>query len=153
MEEDQQPCEFLQNEQLPQAPPRNGAAPSLDLRTHSLVERNMTALPPAPDVEHLLIERPTSIALSAYRNIILPAEQAALSKLEDDKAKLIHARVVGYLLLYPPSQKARRILALEIVSCGGKGLNERHEAVFALGATYLRHLICICKLLSSLSRH
>lgn len=66
----------------------------------------MTALPPATDVEHLLIDGPTSTALSAYRNIILPAEQAALSSSKDDRAKLIHARVVGYLLLYPPSQEA-----------------------------------------------
>ncbi|OJT02925.1 hypothetical protein TRAPUB_6509 [Trametes pubescens] len=101
----------------------------------------MTALPPATEVAHLLIDGPTSTPLTAYRTIILPAENAALSK--DDKTNLIHARVVGYLLLYPPCREARPTLVLEIVSCERTDLNERHEAVFALGAMYLRHLICI----------
>ncbi|KAJ8475089.1 hypothetical protein ONZ51_g6793 [Trametes cubensis] len=72
----------------------------------------MTALPPTTEVAHLLIDDSTSTPLNAYCTLILPAEKAALS--EDDKANLIHARIAGYLLLYPPSQEAHRILLLEI---------------------------------------
>ena len=102
----------------------------------------MTALPPTTEVAHLLIDDSTSTPLNAYCTLILPAEKAALS--EDDKANLIHARIAGYLLLYPPSQEAHRILLLEIVSCERANSNEQHEAVFELGAMYLRHLICLC---------
>ena len=107
--------------------------PSLE-PVHFSLECGMTALPPATEVAHLLIDGPTSTPFSAYRTIVLPAEKAALSK--GNKANLIHVRIVGYLLLHPPSQAARRTLSLEIVACGRTNLNERHEAVFDLGAMY-----------------
>ena len=117
-------------------------SPEHEPALHFSRERNMTALPPPTEVEHLLIDDPTSTPLNTYCTLILPAEKAALS--EDDKANLIHARIAGYLLLYPPSQAARRILTLEIASCEKTNWDEQHEAVFELGAMYLRHFICLC---------
>ncbi|KAI9065041.1 hypothetical protein FKP32DRAFT_1675063 [Trametes sanguinea] len=103
----------------------------------------MTALPPPAEVAHLLLACPqlTPTPLTAYRTLVLPAESAALSK--GDQASLVHARVLGYLLLYPPSQEARRSLLLEISSCQSADVEKQHEAVFELGAKYLKHFISI----------
>ncbi|KAJ2973625.1 hypothetical protein NUW54_g12032 [Trametes sanguinea] len=70
-----------------------------------------------------------------------PSRIGGLSR--GDLASLVHARVLGYLLLYPPSQEARRSLVLDLASWQRADVNKRHEAVVELGAKYLKHFISI----------
>ncbi|KAH9912218.1 uncharacterized protein B0H18DRAFT_917894 [Fomitopsis serialis] len=51
----------------------------------------------------------------------------------------MHARIVGYLLLYPPTSAALSSLKCEVTSC--KENNDRLQAVYDLGETYVKHLI------------
>lgn len=109
----------------------------------------MTALPSAADAPPLLLGgSPIPQALSVYEHVILPAESAALLKAEE--APIVYARVLGYLLLYPPSDEARRCLTLELASCNST--DDPSKAVFQLGAVYVAYFIGICKLLFSPSR-
>ncbi|KAI9060386.1 hypothetical protein FKP32DRAFT_1578008 [Trametes sanguinea] len=98
----------------------------------------MTALPLAEQAEEILPREPRT-PLSVYRTFVLPAEEAALNLAEHQNAqsRVIHARVIGYLLLYPPSPQARTVLAREISSCSD------WEAVYDLGAKYIRHFIIL----------
>ncbi|KAL7278641.1 hypothetical protein ACG7TL_007642 [Trametes sanguinea] len=98
----------------------------------------MTALPSAEKAEELLPREPRT-PLSVYRTFVLPAEEAALNLAEHQNAqtRVIQARVIGYLLLYPPSPQARMMLAREISSCSD------WEAVYDLGAKYIRHFIIL----------
>lgn len=105
----------------------------------------MTALPLAADAAPLLLGgSPMPQALSVYEHVILPAESAAL--LKTDEAPIVYARVLGYLLLYPPSDEARRCLTHELESCNSA--DDPSEAVFELGAVYVAYFIGICELLS-----
>lgn len=109
----------------------------------------MTALPLAADAALLLLGGwPIPQALSLYEHVILPAESAAL--LKADEAPIVYARVLGYLILYPPSDEARRCLTLELAAC--HSADDPSKAVLELGAVYIAYFIGICKLLFSLSR-
>lgn len=107
----------------------------------------MTALPLAADAASLLLGgSPIPEPLSVYEHVILPAESAAL--LKTDEAPIVYVRVLGYLLLPPPSEEARRCLTLELDSCNSA--DDPSKAVFELGAMYLAYFIGICELLFSL---
>ncbi|KAH9846874.1 hypothetical protein C2E23DRAFT_539117 [Lenzites betulinus] len=100
----------------------------------------MPALPPAADAAALLGSG-TGTPLSLYRTLVLPAESAAVSRA--DKACICQARIVGCLLLYPPSPAARRTLSLELASCNQT--EHPYQALFDLGAMYLTRLVLIFK--------
>ncbi|KAI0364578.1 hypothetical protein BV20DRAFT_1057144 [Pilatotrama ljubarskyi] len=94
------------------------------------------ALPSALEAAQILPpDAATSLAL--YSTVVLPAEQAALNAAH----QLIHARVVGYLLLYAPSSHARRTLESEVALC--QTTRDPHPALFEIGAKYVRHLIVL----------
>ncbi|KAI0357311.1 hypothetical protein OH77DRAFT_1399717 [Trametes cingulata] len=59
------------------------------------------------------------------------------------EASLIAARVIGFLLLYPPSIEAQRTLVDELASCNNQ--RDSSQAVYELGMMYTRHLILIFK--------
>ncbi|KAI0353931.1 hypothetical protein OH77DRAFT_563537 [Trametes cingulata] len=104
----------------------------------------MTALPPVTEAAKLLQCGPRDECLSVYDTIVRPAERDALdSKAPDSKASLIAARVVGYLLLYPPSPAARRTLVEEIRSCSRE--DDPSQTIYRLGQMYIRHLLLIFK--------
>ncbi|PIL28033.1 hypothetical protein GSI_09884 [Ganoderma sinense ZZ0214-1] len=80
-------------------------------------------------------------ARSLYGTLLLPAEDAAMAA--GNKVEVIYSRVVGYLLLHPPSEAARATVTLELASCNKDG--EPFLAVYGLGAMYLKLLIQIFK--------
>ncbi|KAJ8474973.1 hypothetical protein ONZ51_g6871 [Trametes cubensis] len=98
----------------------------------------MTALPPATTAAEIL-KSSSPAAFGVYENFVLPAESAAIDAC--NTLYIIQARVVGYLLLYPPSEDARRALTTELASY--KSSSNVHQRVYGLGAMYLRHFIFV----------
>ncbi|KAJ3010631.1 hypothetical protein NUW54_g2421 [Trametes sanguinea] len=80
----------------------------------------MSVLPSVSEAAEIL-PRDASTALSLYELLILPAEKAALDRLGCDNVNttpsVVYARVVGYLLLYPPSDVARSAVTTDVASC------------------------------------
>ncbi|KAM5538697.1 hypothetical protein V8D89_007726, partial [Ganoderma adspersum] len=101
----------------------------------------MAALPSVNEVEnHNLIPYHDRTALSLYRGVVLPAEKAASEA--DHNSGSDHAmfsRIVGYLLLYPPSEDARAVLKREIELC--KHESDQNMAIYDLGDVYLKNFI------------
>ncbi|KAI1783988.1 hypothetical protein LXA43DRAFT_1044466 [Ganoderma leucocontextum] len=98
----------------------------------------MTVLPSIAEAEKLLPH--DSPASSLYATVLLPAERAAIQTTDKHvDFRVIFARVVGYLLLYPPSDQARTILQGEVARC--KDESDQNQAVYDLGKTYLMDLI------------
>ena len=115
--------------------------------SHIIFRLGMTALPPRDEATKLLSEG--SVPLGLYATLLLPAEEAAIKAAND--SNVIYARIVGYLLLNPLHDTNRCILSSEILdSCEGKARDKQHDAVYAIGKTYFRHLIRVCESLSSL---
>jgi hypothetical protein len=94
----------------------------------------MTALPV------LLPHRLTTLAAvpSAYSTI----RQFEYSVRYNNPLRLSHARVLGYLLLEGPSDKARTTVAQEIISCNGD-----KAKLAASGKFYHDNYIRACRLL------
>ena len=95
----------------------------------------------------LPLDNPTALAL--YDSVVLPAEQAANEKAATDEAtapfRAMFARVVGYLLLYPPSDQARAVVQGEIESCQDHE-RDPNEAIYDLGEMYVMDFILpFCK--------
>ncbi|KAI0658312.1 hypothetical protein C8Q70DRAFT_917783 [Cubamyces menziesii] len=59
--------------------------------------------------------------------------------------RLVQSRVVGYLMLYPPSSESLRTVTMEVDSCNGLGHSDPLQAIYNLGAMYLSHLIILFK--------
>ena len=78
---------------------------------------------------------------------MLPAEQIASEAAETDSDapfRAMFARVVGYLLLYPPSDQARSVVQSEIEH--GRDERDPNEAVYDLGEMYVMDFILpFCK--------
>ena len=103
----------------------------------------MTALPPNAEAEKLLPKNSSASIL--YDTVLLPAEIAAI-QIPNKHAdlRIMFARVVGYLFLYPPSYQTRTIVQDELAHC--KGESDPNQAVYDLGQTYLMDLILpLCK--------
>ena len=103
----------------------------------------MTALPPIAEAKTLL--QNDSSASILYDTVLLPAEIAAI-QIPNKHAdlRIMFVRIVGYLLLYPPSNQARTMLQGELARC--KGESDPNQAVYDLGQTYLMDLILpLCK--------
>ena len=110
----------------------------------------MTTLPSAAEAgTHLL--KDNADALDLYETVVLPAEKAAsdteaTTDANDSSSSMRTAfsRVVGYLLLYPPSDQARAVVQGEIESC--KGERDPNEAIYDLGEMYVMDFILpFCK--------
>ncbi|CDO70811.1 hypothetical protein BN946_scf184801.g2 [Trametes cinnabarina] len=112
----------------------------------------MTALPSANEANRIL-PRDAPNAISLYTTLILPAERLAVERLEaagdkattDLKALVVYARVVGYLLLFPPSDIARDALLGEVASCNDSSKPDPFEALYGLGKSYVSHIISLFK--------
>ena len=94
----------------------------------------------------LPLDNPTALAL--YNSVVLPAEKAANEKATTDETtapfRAMFSRVVGYLLLYPPSDQARAVVQGEIESCQGE--RAPNEAIYDLGEMYVMDFILpFCK--------
>lgn len=99
----------------------------------------------------LPIELPTRPSLSAMvrgaYSVILEFEKkqtAIWNQSPGDGSRrknLMWVRVVGYLLLEGPSDRARIAVALEVNSCAGDG-----EKIIAIGKYYCDYYLCACKL-------
>ena len=98
---------------------------------------------PLPELPPRLHNFPS--ILSAYPQILNleRREQAAYnSDPSTDRAKrLIYSRILGYLILEGPSDKARVAVALEVNACNGE-----EEKLLAIGQFYFDHYIRACKL-------
>ena len=103
----------------------------------------MTALPSIAEAEKLLPN--DSPALSLYGTVLLPAERGAIQHTDKrSDFRVIFTRVVGYLLLYPPSDQARTTLQDEVARC--KDDSDQNQAVYDLGQAYLMDFILpLCK--------
>jgi hypothetical protein len=101
----------------------------------------MTPLPPAlpSTLAHL-----TTTVTDAYSTIQQLEKSATLHEIQYPQL-VIHARVLGYLILEGPSDQAREVVANEIVSC------ENQEKVAELGKFYCDHFICFVGFSSSLA--
>ena len=79
---------------------------------------------------------------SAYSKI-LELEKDALESSDPDpkicEPKLVHARVLGYLIQEGPSMDACEYVAKEVNSALD------HDESYRLGEKYLRHFICPCE--------
>ena len=103
----------------------------------------MTALPPITEAARLL--QNDSSALILYDTVLLPAEIAAI-QIPNKHAdlRIMFVRIVGYLLLYPPSDQARAVVQGEISSCQGE--RDANEAIYDLGEMYVMDFILpFCK--------
>ena len=96
----------------------------------------MSALPSGNAITGHLPEGST--ARGVYDSVVLPAERAATEA--GSAVHVMHTRVVGYLLLYAPKDRARDVLSSEIACCGGQ-----YEALYSLGEMYLKSFIRPCK--------
>ncbi|KAI1786510.1 hypothetical protein LXA43DRAFT_1033466 [Ganoderma leucocontextum] len=94
----------------------------------------MTAL---LSVDEGLISLNDGITLSLYSEVILPAEKVASEA--GSSVNVMFSRVVGYLLLYPPSKNARVVLRNEIELC--KDESDCNQAIYDLGHMYVTHFI------------
>lgn len=88
-------------------------------------------LPPPQDVRHKLL---TPSHQSAYTSVY-NFQQKVLG----DKAKVIRARVLGYLLLLAPNDVVRAEVIVTIV------LYQSDNALYDLGDTYMDFFIRPCK--------
>ncbi|KAI9058870.1 hypothetical protein FKP32DRAFT_1597177 [Trametes sanguinea] len=109
----------------------------------------MSALPSVSEAAEIL-PRDASTALNLYELLILPAEKAALDRLGCDNANtrtvapsVVYARVVGYLLLYPPSDVARSAVTEDIASCRSPDQQDAFNALYELGAMYTKQFIVL----------
>ncbi|KAI1788363.1 hypothetical protein LXA43DRAFT_1025506 [Ganoderma leucocontextum] len=99
----------------------------------------MTALPCKADAEKLL-PKDNPDALRLYDAVLLPAEKAAGEATDNDATlRVMFSRIVGYLLLYPPSEQARAVLQSEVECCQGE--RDQNQAVYGLGEKYVMHFI------------
>ena len=100
----------------------------------------MMALPSVDEAENQgLISSQDEVALSLYSEVVLPAEKAATEASNSDNA--VASRIIGYLLLYPPSDDARATLKSEIELCKDESDVDQNEAVYDLGDTYFKYFI------------
>ncbi|PIL24460.1 hypothetical protein GSI_14214 [Ganoderma sinense ZZ0214-1] len=101
----------------------------------------MTALPSYDSAAKVLsADNPSALAL--YNSVVLPAEQVASEAAATDNDatfRAMFARVVGYLLLYPPSDLARAVVQGEIERCADKP--DQNDAVYDLGEMYVMDFI------------
>ena len=98
----------------------------------------MTALPSVNEAERQGLISHDEIALDLYSDVVLPAEKAATETGNSNNA-VMFSRIVGYLLLYPPSKDARIVLKSEIELC--KHESGQSLAIYDLGETYFKHFI------------
>ena len=98
----------------------------------------MTALLSVNEAERQGLISHDEISLSLYSDVVLPAEKAA-SEASSSNNAAIFSRIVGYLLLYPPSKDARVVLKSEIELC--KHESDPNQAIYNLGETYFKHFI------------
>ena len=104
----------------------------------------MAALPSKAEAQKLLLNDNLT-AYHLYDTILLPAEKAA-SEATDDGAtfRTMLVRVVGYLLLYPPSNQARAVVHNEVERCRDE--RNPNEAIYDLGEMYAMDFILpFCK--------
>ena len=101
----------------------------------------MPALPSDAEAATILPQDPPT-TLNVYTTLVLAAENAAVKA--HNKMRLVQSRVVGYLMLYPPSSEALRTVTMEVDSCNSPGQSDPHQAIYNLGAMYLSHLIILC---------
>ncbi|KAI1791664.1 hypothetical protein LXA43DRAFT_1094283 [Ganoderma leucocontextum] len=101
----------------------------------------MTALPSKAEAEaEKLLSDDNPTILSLYDTVLLPAENAASEATDDDATfRVMFARVVGYLLLYPPSEQARAVVQSEVERC--KDQRDPNQAVYDLGEMYVMDFI------------
>ncbi|KAI1791663.1 hypothetical protein LXA43DRAFT_389198 [Ganoderma leucocontextum] len=98
----------------------------------------VTALPSKAEAENLLPK--DSPALVPYDSVVLPAEKAASEASDTDATmRTMFARVVGYLLLYPPSDQARTVVQSEVERC--KTERDPNKGIYDLGEMYVKDLI------------
>ncbi|KAL4251999.1 hypothetical protein ABKN59_005834 [Abortiporus biennis] len=92
----------------------------------------MTALPPLDQLPNKLLEKH---AKNVYE-FILTAENSAQN--DNDAKNLMYSRVVGYLLLYPPTETAFSFIQNELSSiCDNTETEtERNVSIYALGRMY-----------------
>ncbi|KAM5538035.1 hypothetical protein V8D89_008232 [Ganoderma adspersum] len=106
----------------------------------------MIALPSKAEAAKIL-PSDNPIALDLYDSVVLPAEKGANEQAATDEAtapfRAMFARVVGYLLLYPPSDQARAVVLSEVEHCRDEPQRERdtNEAVYDLGEMYVMDFI------------
>lgn len=80
-------------------------------------------------------------AASLY-SLVLEAEASA----GEDKAKLVAARALGYLILDPLSDRALATVLEEIASCNrALTVAHRNQSLYDLGQMYVKHLILLFK--------
>ncbi|KAF9474040.1 hypothetical protein BDN70DRAFT_866764, partial [Pholiota conissans] len=89
----------------------------------------MNPLPQAQEITSLL-DSPT---ISEAFRTVLALEKFILT--DPDQRKLIHARILGYLLLYGPSLYARESVAREVASCEG------YDVLLNAGKVYYDYFI------------
>ena len=99
----------------------------------------MTALPPAGSEKVGNLE---PNALSAY-NICLDFERDAAAKTDIDAIR--RARVLGYLILYAPSIRARHEVTNAIHSCA-----QKYDTLSELGQYFMDYFIRPCRLFVAL---
>lgn len=77
----------------------------------------------------------------AYAKILRleKAPENSHSKHEDHEKKLIHARILGYLIREGPSMQAKERVAQEVNSC------RNDDEMDKLGGMYYSHLIRVCE--------
>ena len=100
----------------------------------------MTALPPASS-EQVGKLRLKPDALSAY-NVCLDFEREAA---KTDPIRRIRARVLGYLILYAPSIRARQEVIIAIHSC-----SQNKDDLSERGKGFINYFIRTCKLFTVL---
>ena len=102
----------------------------------------MTALPTVEQVRtRRLLPIDDATAFSLYTSYVLPAQNAANGP--GNEMELMYSRVIGYLVLYAPSDTARGELKMAMASCNNN--SSPFGFLYRLGEYYLKNLIVICK--------
>lgn len=81
-------------------------------------------------------------ALDLYETLLLPAESAAAEF--GDSVEVMFARVVGHLMLYPPTTDALYTICSELSSYTDQK-TPCHHALYDLGKFYVDNLLSICE--------
>ncbi|OSD07639.1 hypothetical protein PYCCODRAFT_1422286 [Trametes coccinea BRFM310] len=114
----------------------------------------MPPLPSADEATRILSRDDSQTTLNLYKTLVLPAERRAVERFtavcDQSNAPLkapivVYARLVGYLMLYPPSDIARTTLTREVASCNDPDKSDPIQALYELGETYTNHIITLFK--------
>jgi hypothetical protein len=81
--------------------------------------------------------------MSAYNICLTRERELADENVKDIKMDLIYIRILGYLLIYAPTDKAVHTLCLEIVSAEREATG---RGIFEVGKIYFNHYVIACML-------